>query len=91
MNSEYKSFDISYEYSLWQDLFVGIIIFNPVTLTYFLKTNLANNFEMWVLGLRYLIWVILVTRPGTIFFYPFTLEFDLSFFELRLRLLNNKY
>ena len=101
MNSECKSFYISHEYSLWQDLSMGASIFYPVTwpwrFTSFLKTfTIIISFEQPVLELWYFTWVFFVTKP----FYGYqhllpcdldlvtlTLEFDL--FSKNFNLANN--
>ena len=77
--------EISYVYSLWQDLSHGTIIFTllpwPWSLTYFWKTlTLDITFKPEVIRLSYCTCVFLVTRPFTRYhiFYlvTLTLKFD---------------
>ena len=79
MNIECWSFDFSYEYSLWYDLF----ILNPVTLTLefdpiYKTLTLLKTFEHWELELKYFTWVFLVIRLFRGFNYFWHCDLDLG-------------
>ena len=70
-----KSFDISHEYS-WDKSspWVPLFFLNSVTLTlkfdpFCENFNLANNFELYVLELRFFTWAFLVIKPFRVYHY----------------------